>query len=206
MDIGIIGAGMIGATAARLFAKEGHAVALANSREPASLGGLVAEIGTAARAMTIDEAVAFGEVVLLAIPFGRYETLPAERFASKIVVDAMNYYPQRDGHIDFGELTSSEVVARHLPGARLVKAFNTIYYQPLATGGRRDLPVDDRLAIFVAGDDAEATDAVARLIEEIGFAPVATGALREGGQRQQAGSPIHNRQMTGSEARAALRM
>src|SRR2546421_367329 len=97
MKIGIIGAGMIGATTARLVARSGHEVAIANTRGPASLAELVHEIGPRARAATVDDAAAFGEIVLLAIPLGQYGTLPAEHLAGKIVVDAMNYYPQREG-------------------------------------------------------------------------------------------------------------
>jgi predicted dinucleotide-binding enzyme len=117
----------------------------------------------------------------------------------------MNYYAERDGRIEFGELTSSELVARHLRGARLVKAFNTMYFKTLAAQGRRDAPVDDRLALFVAGEDADAKAVVSRLIQEIGFAPVDTGSLHDGGRLQQPGSRIFSdHPMTGREARDAL--
>jgi predicted dinucleotide-binding enzyme len=127
MNIGIIGSGNIGATAARLFADAGHEVAVSNSRGPESLVPLVKEIGPRGRAATVEDAADFGELVLVAMPFFAYETLPAEPLAGKVVVDAMNYYERRDGRIDFDGLTSSEVVARHLPNSRLVKAFNTMY-------------------------------------------------------------------------------
>lgn len=125
MKIGIIGAGMIGGTAMRLFAQAGHEVAISNSRDPESLGGLVHGPGPRVRARTVEETARFGDLVLAAIPFGRYTTLPAAHLANKIVIDAMNFYPQRDGKIDFGGLTSSELVAQHLRGARAVKAFNS---------------------------------------------------------------------------------
>ncbi len=131
MKIGIIGSGHIGGTLAKLWAKAGHQVAISNSRGPASLAALVAEIGPQARAATVEEAAAYGEVVLVAIPYGKFDTLPFAKMSGKIVIDAMNYYPQRDGQIDFGDLTSSELVARHLPGGRLVKAFNTMYFETL---------------------------------------------------------------------------
>ena len=127
MNIGIIGAGNIGANAARLFAGAGHEIAISNSREPESLTALVEEMGTNARAATVEDAASFGDVVLVAIPFWRYGSLPAGPLSGKIVVDAMNYYEGRDGQIDFGDLTSSEMVARRLPDARVVKAFNTMY-------------------------------------------------------------------------------
>ena len=142
--------------------------------------------------------------MLLAIPLGQYTTLPADRLRGKIVVDAMNYYRQRDGQLPLDGLTSSELVARHLAGARVVKAFNTMYFQTLASEGNPSAPVDERLALFLAGDDAAAKAVVARLIEEIGFAPIDTGTLHEGGRRQQPGSDIYNTPLTGAEARAAL--
>jgi predicted dinucleotide-binding enzyme len=204
MDIGIVGSGNIGATAAKLFTNAGHDVAVSNSRGPESLGPLVEEIGSKARAATVEEAADFGEVVLVAMPFFAYEALPADRFAGKVVMDAMNYYERRDGRIDFNGLTSSEVVARYLPNSRLVKAFNTLYYQTLRTEGRLSAPMEERLVLFVAGDDGEAKAVVARLIEEIGFAPVDTGSLREGGRKQEPGSPIYNVPMTAGRAREEL--
>lgn len=192
MDIGIIGAGNIGATAARLFAGAGHRVAISNSRGPETLRDLAAEIG--ARAVTVEEAADFGEVVLLAVPWSRREEgLPsAGLLVDKIVVDAMNPYTPDFRIEDLGDDTSTEDIARRLPGARIVKAFNTMYYERLRDEGDTAAPPEDRLALFVAGDDAEAKAVVSRLIEEIGFAPVDTGSLREGGRKQQPGSPIYN--------------
>ncbi len=205
MKIGIIGSGNIGGTAARLFANAGHDVAVSNSRGPESLKSLVASIGGKARAATVEEAVAFGEIVLLALPWRKRKELPAAvRFAGKIVIDATNPYTASGGLFDLGASSSSEEVAGQLPGARLVKAFNTIYYKHLASRGRTDLPVPERHAIFVAGDDAEAKAMVSRLIEDIGFAPVDTGPLAEGGRRQQPGSEIYNRPMTAAEAQRTL--
>ena len=204
VNIGIIGAGHIGGTAARLFAEAGHQVAVSNSRGPATLTSLVQQLGPNVRAVTVEEAATFGEVVLLAIPFKAYTDLPAPQLAGKIVIDAMNYYPRRDGQIDFGGLTSSELVARQLPGARIVKAFNTMYFQTLATAGKPGAPMNERLVLFVAGDDPDAKAVVSRLIEEIGFALVDTGSLREGGRKQQPGSPIYSQEMSPEEAREAL--
>ncbi len=205
MKIGIIGSGHIGATAAELFADAGHEVAVSNSRGPESLKDLVASIGPRARATTSEDAAAFGEVVLLAIPWREREELPpAERFKGKIVIDAMNAYGAGGEILPLGEKTSSGEVARQLPGARLVKAFNTMYYQHLAKRGRKDLPLYERQSLFLAGDDAEAKATVSRLIEEIGFVPVDTGSLEEGGRRQQPGSDFYNKPMTATEARAIL--
>ena len=204
MRIGIIGSGHIGGTLARSWARAGHEVALANSRGPESLAGLVGEIGPNAHAATPAEAADFGEVVLLAIPFGGYEALPFDHMAGKIVIDAMNYYPERDGQIDTQTFTSSEHLALRLPAARLVKAFNTIYYETLASKGRPDAPLDDRLVIFVAGDAPDDKALVAGLIQEIGFAPVDTGSLHEGSRKQRPGSPIYNRPMHSEQAKELL--
>ena len=204
MKIGVIGAGNIGSTVTRLLAEAGHEVALSNSRGPRTLATLVEEIGPRARAVTTEEAADFGELVIEAIPFKDFASLPAGQLKNKIVVDASNYYEARDGRMDFDGLTSSELVARHLPESRLVKAFNTMYYATLAAGGRPDSPPEERLVLFVAGDDGEAKAAVSKLIEEIGFSPVDTGSLHEGGLRQQPGSPVYNRPMTPGEARERL--
>lgn len=203
MNIGIVGSGNIGATAARLFADAGHDVAVSNSRGPQSLSSLVQEIGPRARAATVEEAADFGEVVLVAMPFFAYEALPADRLAGKIVVDAMNYYPARDGEIDSSGLSSTELVARHLPDSRLVKAFNTMNYGKLRAEGRPSAPVEERLVLFVAGDDEEAKSVVSKIIEEIGFAPVDTGPLGES-RKQEPGSPIYNVPVHRQQAREML--
>jgi len=207
MKIGIIGSGKIGSTTPRLFAAAGHDVTIANSRGPESLGELVDELGPNARAGTVEAAARDSEIVLVAVPLRAYSDLPAEAFAGKIVIDANNYYPQRDGQIpelDREETTSSELLARHLAGARIVKSFNTMNFRPLGSDGRPDAPRADRLAIYLAGDDEGAKEIVAGLIEEIGFASVDTGNLHEGGARQQPGAPIYNNPMTAEEAEAAV--
>jgi predicted dinucleotide-binding enzyme len=207
MKIGVIGAGHIGGTAAKLFVEAGHEIAIANSRGPETLKDFVAELGERATAVTVDEAANFGDIVFVSIPFGKYKDLPADAFAGKIVIDSNNYYPDRDGHfkeLDSDETTSTEMLAEYLKGARVVKAFNTIWFEHLRTQGNKKLPVDERRAIFVAGNDDEAKKIVAGLIEEIGFAPVDTGDLADGGRAQQPGSGIYNQNLTGREAFAIL--
>jgi len=207
MKIGIIGSGNIGATTARLFAGAGHDVTIANSRGPESLAELVGDLGPNAQAATVEDAARASDVVLIAIPLRAYPDLPAEAFAGKVVIDANNYYPQRDGQIpelDREETTSSELLARHLAGARIVKSFNTMNFRPLGSDGRPDAPRAERLAMYLAGDDEGAKEIVAGLIDEVGFAPVDTGSLHEGGVRQQPGSPIYNNPMPAEEAEAAV--
>jgi len=196
----VIGSGRIGAAAARLFAEAGHEVWLANSRGPASLGELPAGVEAASAA----GAVAPAEVVLLALPWRRREVLPGYGpWDGKVVVDATNPYGDA-GVIDLGDDTSSEAIARELPGARIVKAFNTMLWTRLAEEGRPGAPLEDRLAMPVAGDDEEAKRIVSGLIEQIGFAPVDTGSLREGGRRQEPGTDVYNVPITAAEARALL--
>lgn len=203
MRIGVIGSGNIGATAARLFARAGHEVAISNSRGPETLEDLVEQIGPGVRAATVDGTAAFGEVVMEAIPFGRYAELPSERLAGKILVTASNYYPGRDGGLDLGGMASSELVQGHVPDARVVKAFNTIYFGRLGENGRPDAPIEERETIFVSGDDVEAKGIVSGLIEEIGFAAVDVGTLA-GSRKQEPGSPIYNVPMIPEEAREKL--
>lgn len=206
MKIGIIGAGRIGGTLARLFAEAGHEVAVSNAHGPESLADLVSTLGPNVHALRIDDAATFGDVVILAIPWRAQHGLPApELVQGKIVVDAMNPYTPEGGLYDLGDSTSSEEVLKRLPGCRLVKAFNTIYYERLAHEGRKDLPLHKRLAIFVAGDDQEAKQIVSQLIEQIGFDPIDTGGLREGGRKQQPGSPIYNQPITGEQALRRLK-
>jgi predicted dinucleotide-binding enzyme len=207
MRIAIIGSGKIGSTVAGLAVRAGHQVAIANSRGPDSLEPLVVRLEGRAIGATVEDAARFGEIVLVAIPLGAYRTLPTEPFAGKIVIDANNYYPSRDGHIaelDGDSTTSSELLAAHLRGARVVKAFNTMYYETLATRGNPDAPREERLALFLAGDDADAMRAVSGLIEELGFAPVDTGTLASGGRLQQPVSEIYNRPLTGAKAERLL--
>jgi hypothetical protein len=176
---------------------------LRNSRGPASLADLVETLGTGARAGTVEEAASFGDVVVEAIPFGAYETLPADALAGKTVVSAANYYPQRDGDIDFGGHTQTELVAAHLGESTVVKAFNTMYYETLRHEARPDAPLDERLVLFLAGDDEDAKETVANLIEQFGFAPFDVGSLQDGAAMEP-GSPIYNEPMTPAEAAAAV--
>lgn len=203
MKIGVIGTGNIGGTAAKLFVEAGHDVAISNSRGPETLRDLVSQLGPKARAVSVKEAIQFGDIVFISIPFGKYKQLPTSGFEGKVVVDSNNYYPDRDGHfaeLDQDKTTSSELLAQHLGNARVVKAFNTIWFEHLKTQGNKKLSVEERRAIFLSGDDPAAKKTVATLIEDIGFAAVDTGSLQEGGKKQQPNSPIYNKTLTGKEA------
>lgn len=179
--IGIIGSGNIGSTLARALTAAGHSVVIANSRGPASLEPLVAELGERARAGSVAEASTAGPIIVVTVPLHAVATIPAEPLAGRIVIDTNNYYPGRDGTIDdldAGRTTTSQLVAEHFSGARVVKAFNHIpareilaHAQPAGATGRR--------ALAVYADDAEARDIVARLIDEVGFDVVDGGPLAD---------------------------
>jgi predicted dinucleotide-binding enzyme len=193
-------------TLARRFVDAGHEVALSNSRGPQTLQDLVEELGPRARALTAAEAERFGELVVVSVPLGRYRELPTGAVAGKAVIDTNNYYPQRDGHfeeLDSDSTTSSELLQAHLPGARVVKAFNAILWSRLRDDAR---PAGDpeRLGIPISGDDEQAKQTVARLIDEIGFDPVDAGTLAEGGRRHQPGTPAYTNCLPTSELRARL--
>ena len=203
MNIGIIGAGNIGATLAKLFVKVGHDIAISNSRGPETLTNLVGDLGPNVQAMTVEDAASFGDLVVEAIPFGRYKILPVEQLSGKVLISASNYYPSRDGEIEFKGRAQSELVAGHLPNTKVVKAFNTIWSQHLGNQGNTCKPVAERRVIFLAGDDGEAKEIVSRLIEEIGFGPLDTGVLHES-TAQEPDAKIYNVDMTVKEARALL--
>lgn len=206
MKIGIIGAGHIGSTVARLFIKAGYQVGISNSRGPASLKALVKELGNNAVALNVNGAAAFGDIVLLATPWRLPEALPDPQYLQgKIVIDAMNPYQANGDLIDLGDKTSSEETAKRLPGAHIVKAFNTIYFKHLAEGARKDLPLQERRAIFIAGDNAEDKSKISRLIEEIGFGAVDTGNLHEGGKLQEPDSKLYNKEIACGDALEILK-
>jgi hypothetical protein len=190
--LGLIGSGRIGSTVARLAVDAGHAVVLSNSRGPETLADLAAELGPLARAATGAEAAAAGELVLVTVPLLAYPTLPAASLAGKTVLDTGNYYPQRDGQIaalDDRSLTDSEYLAQFLPGARVVKVFNNIFYKHLQNLAR---PADaaDRTYLPIAGDDAGAKASAVAFLDSIGYSAVDDGALAEG-WRQQPGTPAY---------------
>lgn len=206
MKIGIIGSGHIGSAAARLFTAAEYEIAISNAHGPESLSGLISELGPKARAATVEEAEQFGDVVLVAIPLKTYKDIPAAPLKGKIVIDAMNYYPDRDGHIpelDSQQTTSSELFARHIPGARVVKAFNTMEAQNLASKGNKDASDEQRYTLYVASDDEQAKQTVMQLIEQIGFAGIDAGKLSDSRQ-QQPGSAIYTKLITGAQARRRL--
>jgi 8-hydroxy-5-deazaflavin:NADPH oxidoreductase len=190
--VGFIGSGHIGSTVARLSVAAGHHVIMSNSRGPETLAALVDDLGPLARAASGDQAAAEGDLVVVAIPLRAYPSVPAGPLAGKLVLDANNYYPQRDGQIaelDSAALTSSELIQRHLPGARLVKAFNNIFYRHLLALSR-PAGAADRSFLPIAGDDADAKARASAFLDAIGWGTVDTGKLAES-WRQEPGTPVY---------------
>jgi 8-hydroxy-5-deazaflavin:NADPH oxidoreductase len=205
MEIGILGSGNIGGNLARLFARAGHHVRIANSRGPESLKGLVDSIGLNVEAATAQDAVDESDLVVIAVPWTKREEVLGETgpYDDKIVVDAMNAYTEDFEIDDLGDRTSSEVTRALAPGALMVKAFNTMFYKRLAEEGKpKGTP--GRLALPVASDDPAAKLVVMELIEAIGFDAVDNDGLVKGGRKQQPGMPIYNQALGAGEVRALL--
>lgn len=178
---GILGAGHIGSNVAKAVIAHGHDVVIANSRGPETLAALVAELGPNARAATAEEAAAAGDVVLVAVPFGHYRDVPVAPLAGKIVLDANNYYFERDGHfpeLDAGEATTTGLLQQHLPTSKVAKAFNHIGAGDIPTTGS-PAGTPDRRALATASDFPEAAAFVEELYDELGFDTVKIGALAE---------------------------
>jgi hypothetical protein len=190
--LGLIGSGQIGGTVARLAVDAGYDVVLSNSREPETLAGLVEELGPHARAATPAEAAEAGDLVVVSIPLRAYLDVPVEPLARKVVIDTNNYYPQRDGHIpelDDKSACPSELLQRHLPTSKVVKAFNNIYFGHLGSLPR-PAGSPERTALPIAGDDADAKATVAEFLDAIGYDTVDQGPLAES-WRCEPGAPAY---------------
>jgi 8-hydroxy-5-deazaflavin:NADPH oxidoreductase len=203
--LGLIGAGRIGSQLARLGVGTGYDVVVSNSRGPETLLELVRELGPRARAGTVGEAASGGDIVVVTIPLKHYRTVPVEPLAGKVVIDTNNYYPQRDGRfpeLDSESTTTSELLQTHLPESKVVKAFNHIYAAELTTHGEpKGTPNRRALAIF--GNDTEAKQVVAQLIDKFGFDPIDGGPLSES-WRIQRDTPGYGPRRNATELRRDL--
>ena len=138
----------------------------------------------------------------MTIPLKAYRDVPVDELAGKVVIDTMNYYPQRDGQIaalDDGSTTCSELLQAHLPQSHVVKGFNNIFFQHLREPRARPAGSDDRSALAIAGDDADAKQRVTGLLDEIGYDTVDLGPLAEG-WRTQPGTPAYGLMYAADEA------
>lgn len=195
---------MIGATLARLWANAGHTVRIA-SRHPEGLQPLVDDIGPNASAGTSIDAAAFGEVVMLTVPLKAVPQLATElapTLAGRIVLDTGNAYEKRDGAAALEASRhprgSAAWAAEMFPGARWVKAFNTVYFKVLEREAHR---AGDRVGIPLASDDAGALEVAAGLVRDAGFEPVTIGPLARG-QEFEPNTRPYNTGMSGAELKA----
>jgi 8-hydroxy-5-deazaflavin:NADPH oxidoreductase len=203
MRIGIIGAGSIGSTLAKLWIDAGHQVLVA-SRHPDQLEPLAKKLGRGASAGTPQDAGRFGDVVMLTVPLKAIPGLArdvASLLAGKVVLDTGNAYVQRDADAA-REATSHQQgsagwAAEMFPGARWVKAFNSVYFKTLETEAHRS---GDRVGIPLASDDRDALETAAQLVRDAGFDPVIVGGLARGKEFEPATRP-YNTGMTGQELR-----
>ena len=204
MRIGIIGAGMIGSTVAKLWVDAGHEVRIA-SRHPEELQPLVERLGTRASAGTPRAAATFGEVVMLTVPLAAMPDVARDLAAAlrgKVVLDTGNAYEKRDGQAARDAAShpqgSAGWAAVMFPDARWVKAFNTVYFKVLEREAHRD---GDRVGIPLAGDDREAVETAASLVRDAGFDPVIVGGLERGKEFEPDTRP-YNTGMSGRELRS----
>lgn len=206
MNISIIGSGKIGGLIGTLWTKAGHRV-LFSSRHPEELDALVAKAGVNSSRGTIEDALNFGEVILLSIPYvalKKFGKDHASKLADKVVIETGNPYPERDGAV--GEevrasgLGTGVYSARWLPGVRLVRGFNSVWDVTLASEAHREAP---QVGIPLASDDAEALALAAKLVRDAGFDPVIVGPLAKA-RMFDVETPVYNTGMSGPDLRAAL--
>ena len=185
-SFGIIGAGNIGQTVARHLIKAGYPVILSNSKGPESLNELVKSLGAGAKAGSVEDA-AKADIVLLSLPWSEVSSLTGViDWDNKIVIDATNHFITYAPDFQVADLkgkSSSEVVASQLPGARIVKAFNTLYFKILAKDPRED---GGNRVLFVSGDDNSSKAEVSDIIRTLGFGVIDLGDLANGSKLQQA--------------------
>ncbi|MGA7111267.1 MAG: NAD(P)-binding domain-containing protein [Pseudolabrys sp.] len=202
--IGIIGSGNIGGTIGGLWVKKGHSVFF-SSRHPDELKDMVAKLGSLAQAGTVEQAVAFGDVLFIAVPYGAIPQIGKDYSAAmkgKVMLDACNAVSSRDGAVaeEVEQNGIGVTTQRYFPGVRIVRAFNTMSYMVFAREANRP---DPKLAIPIAGDDPQALQIAASLVRDAGFDPVTVGTLADA-RRFQRGQAGYGQQVTAAELKQKL--
>jgi predicted dinucleotide-binding enzyme len=206
IKIGIIGSGRQGGAIGLQWAKAGHEV-LFSSRNPGNLKDLVAKAGPKARAGTPAEAAKFGDVILVAVPYGELPNVGRDNAAlmkGKVVIDVGNPRVDRDGQVGADALKRGTGVAsaEHLPGVRLVRALNALSFTQVEREAHR---AGEKLGIPIAGDDKAAVDIVTQLVIDAGFDPVFVGGLARA-REFDAGTPVYVKGLTARQLREALKL
>jgi predicted dinucleotide-binding enzyme len=206
LRIGVIGSGRIGSTLGGLWAKAGHEV-MFSDRDPEQAKRVASEVGKGARAGSPEEAVAFGDAVLIAVPYGALPAVAKQvgaQLKGKVVVDPNNPVPARDGELGAQAKAKGAAVstAAILPGARLVRSFNSWGYAIMAREADRAAP---HMAMPVAADDAGALKVGLALVRDAGFVPVAAGSLADS-KAYDLGSSVSGKVMGADELRQALNL
>jgi len=204
--IGVIGAGNIGGAIGKLWAKAGHEV-LFSSRNPDSLKPLVEEAGPRTKAGTPKEAAEFGPVVFLAVPYGAVPQIGKDYgplMKGKVLIDCSNPSARRDGEMAEAarQKGSGVATAEYIPGARVVRAFGTINYKIALQNAHRE---GDKIAIPIAGDDADAVKVASNLVIDAGFEPVMVGGLARSKDFDM-GAPGSGKNTTAAELRKILNL